>query len=62
MRVVVACINWTTPDAPHAMSYVLRDGEVLASAYHDTWVEAMVRANKIANYHRRLGMARWRGL
>ncbi|TQL46690.1 hypothetical protein FB562_2214 [Homoserinimonas aerilata] len=48
MRVIVACINWNHPDAPHAVSYVLRDGEAIASVYHDTWAEAMHRANELA--------------
>ena len=36
-RVKVACINWPHPDAPHAASYVLVNGEAVALAYHHTW-------------------------
>lgn len=48
MRVGVACINWTHADAPHAMSFVIRDGDLIAEAYHATWAEAMERANELA--------------
>jgi hypothetical protein len=44
----VSCINWDLPDAPHATSYLLQDGAAVAVAYHDTWAEAMDRANRLA--------------
>lgn len=47
-RVKVACINWGHKNAPHAMSYVLRNNELVAEAFHDTWAQAMERANLIA--------------
>lgn len=47
-RMTVSCINWHLPDAPHATSYLLRDGAAVAVAYHDTWTEAMDRANRLA--------------
>jgi hypothetical protein len=45
---VVSCINWNHPDAPHATSYMLRDGSAVAVSYHPTWAEAMERANRLA--------------
>lgn len=53
VRIIVACINWTHSDAPHAMSYVLRDGEAVATAYHATWTDAMQRADKLREVIRR---------
>lgn len=53
-RIKVACINWPHPDAPHAMSYLLRDGEVVGEAYHATWDEAMARADEVASRLRRV--------
>ena len=47
-RPVVACINWGHPDAPHAVSYVLAEGSAIGSVYHDTWDQAMQRANELA--------------
>jgi len=38
----VACINWPHPDAPHAATYVLIDGEACLTRYHATWGEAML--------------------
>ena len=49
LRVVVACINWNHPSpVPHAMSYVLRDGQMVADWYHDTWTDAMEFAVPLA--------------
>lgn len=45
IRWKVACINWSHPDAPHAVSYALRDGEMVADQFHVTWDDAMERAN-----------------
>lgn len=48
-RVRVACINWPHPaPAPHAMAYVLRDGEMIADTYFATWAEAMEYAVPLA--------------
>ncbi|UAJ80175.1 hypothetical protein IT072_03765 [Leifsonia sp. ZF2019] len=47
-RVKVACINWSHADAPKALSYLLRDDEAVAEAYHATWAQAMERANDLA--------------
>lgn len=47
-RVKVACINWGHHDAPKAMSYILRDGEMLAEHYAETWEEALDRGNYLA--------------
>lgn len=47
-RVKVACINWSHPDAPHAMAYVLVDGAAEMTFYCATWAQAMERANNIA--------------
>lgn len=44
-RVKVACINWTHPDAPHALVYVLDSAEgIVAERFFDTWAEAITRA------------------
>ena len=48
-RVKVACINWTRPDAPHAVSYVLIDGMARGDTYHPTWEQAMERAAYLAD-------------
>ncbi len=53
-RIVVACINWPHPDAPHAMTYMLRDGEMIAESFHRTWAEAMVRADNLATAFRKV--------
>lgn len=37
----LACINWTTPDAPHATTYLLVGGSAEVTRYHDTWADAM---------------------
>lgn len=47
-RVKVACINWSYPDAPHALIYVLRDGEAVADQFTSTWVEAMALVPRYA--------------
>lgn len=49
LRVVVACINWNHPSpTPHAIAYVLRDGEMIADRYFATWAEAMEYAVPLA--------------
>lgn len=55
-RVKVACINWSHEDAPKAMSYLLRDDEAVATAYHDGWAQAMERANDLARLLHRAGV------
>lgn len=37
----VACINWTWPTAPHAISYLLIDGSAHVERFHDTWEDAI---------------------
>lgn len=37
----VACINWTSPDAPHATTYLLIGGSAEVIRYHDTWADAV---------------------
>lgn len=37
----VACINWTLPDAPHAMTYLLIGDSAEVTRYHDTWAAAV---------------------
>ncbi|WP_232676705.1 hypothetical protein [Nocardioides sp. R-C-SC26] len=58
----VACINWTHPDAPHAVAYLAidhPDGTKTAeySAYFTTWTEALgyavTRARKYAEIRER---------
>jgi hypothetical protein len=46
-RWVVACINWTHPDAPHAMSYLWDGDEMKGEAYHADWSEAMARVERM---------------
>jgi hypothetical protein len=41
LRVKVAVINWGHPDAPHAVIYLLRDGEAEAERFVNTWADAM---------------------
>ncbi len=41
IRWKVACINWGHPDAPHAMTYRLRDAELQAEHYWPTWADAV---------------------
>jgi hypothetical protein len=38
----VACVNWPFPDAPHALTYVLIDGEACLVRPHATWEDAIV--------------------
>lgn len=47
-RVKVGCINWTHPDVPHAVVYLYDGDDAGATSYHDTWVEAMSRADRLA--------------
>lgn len=47
-RVKVACINWGHPDAPKGLSYILRDDEMIADWYDNTWEEALARGNYLA--------------
>jgi hypothetical protein len=56
-RVKVACINWGHADAPHAASYVLRNGAADALAFHPTWADAMKRADRIAARFARIAKA-----
>lgn len=37
----VACINWTSPDAPRATTYLLIGGAAEATRYHPTWADAI---------------------
>ncbi len=37
----VACINWTSPDAPHATTYLLVEGAAEVTRYHNTWADAV---------------------
>jgi len=37
----VACINWTWPDAPHALTYLLIDGDAHVERFHDSWEDAV---------------------
>ena len=54
VRVKVACINWSHPDAPHAMTYmVTAAGERTHTRACGTWAEAMARADWLADIIRR---------
>jgi hypothetical protein len=56
VRIKVGCINWGLPEAPKAISYVLVDGEMYNEGFHETWADAMGRANWLAPlYTRRYG-------
>jgi hypothetical protein len=37
----VACINWSHPDAPHAISYLWDGEEMRTERYWPTWADAM---------------------
>lgn len=47
-RVKVACINWSHADAPHALIYLLRNGEAVAEQFVDTWADAMALVPRYA--------------
>jgi hypothetical protein len=53
IRTKVRCINWSLPRAPKAISYVLVDGEVRSADSHETWADAMGRANWLADIYTR---------
>lgn len=51
----VACINWTYPDAPHAIAYsVGDDGHMIYSQYFPTHAEAITFADDIAKRAHRM--------
>ena len=53
VRVKVACINWLTPDAPHAMACTVNAaGEYLLSTSFPTWADAMAFADRLARFIR----------
>ena len=53
VRVKVACINRSHPDAPHAMACTVNAaGEYLLSACFPTWVDAMAFADRLARFIR----------
>lgn len=48
IRWKVACINWTHPDAPHALAYAWDGHEIRAERYFPTWPDALAWANHMA--------------
>jgi hypothetical protein len=53
VRVKVACINWLTPDTPHAMACTVNAaGEYLLTHSFPTWDDAMAFADRLARYLR----------
>lgn len=44
-RFRVACINWSHRDAPHAVAYLMRNGEMVADWFFDTHAEAIAFAD-----------------
>lgn len=44
----IACINWGHDDAPHALVYLLVDGEARAERYFPAWADAIKAAFKEA--------------
>lgn len=42
----VACVNWPFSDAPHAITYVLIDGEACLIRPHTTWEDAILWLNE----------------
>ena len=53
VRVKVACINWLTPDAPHAVAYTVNaaDGYLMTRSF-PTWADAMAFADRLARFIR----------
>ena len=47
-RIKVWCINWTHPDAPHAVVGVLRNGELVGDRYFPRWSEAIAYGEDLA--------------
>lgn len=45
----VACLNWTTPDAPHALVYCLVDGTAYAERFFATWGDAVAWCDRNRN-------------
>lgn len=53
VRVKVACINWLTPDAPHAMACTVNAAdEYLLTHSFPTWADAMAFADRLARFIR----------
>lgn len=45
----VACINWSAPlSVPHALAYLLVDGEAYGEVYFVSWDDAIAHANASA--------------
>lgn len=48
-----ACINWLTPDTPHAMACTVNAaGEYLHTRSFPTWADAMAFADRLARFIR----------
>jgi len=45
-RWVVACINWSHPDAPHALAYLNTPDGAMHERYFPTWAEAIAAVTR----------------
>ena len=45
-RWVIACINWGSPDFPHALSYRWDGYNMFDEEFHETWPDAIARVDR----------------